>query len=118
MVYQFLEKCCRRFAVSQSVRAVERALDILLCITREEPTRSLTQIAESVNMSKATVHRLLTALEKKRFITRDKVPGRYCLDHRFIEMAAISRSANIDKALNGSAHDIPSKRQFKNSYTV
>jgi IclR family transcriptional regulator, KDG regulon repressor len=75
--------------LSQSVRAVERALDILLCFTRKEPTRSLTQIAESVHMSKTTVHRLLTTLEIKRFITRDKATGLYRLGFRFIEMAAL-----------------------------
>jgi DNA-binding IclR family transcriptional regulator len=42
----------------------------MLCFSREEPTRSLTQIAEAVQMSKTTVHRLLTTLESKRFITR------------------------------------------------
>ena len=75
--------------MSQSVRAVERALDILLCFSREEPTRSLTQIAESVHMSKTTVHRLLTTLENKRFISRDKVTGLYRLGLRFIEMASL-----------------------------
>jgi IclR family transcriptional regulator, KDG regulon repressor len=75
--------------LSQSVRAVERALDILLCFTREEPVRSLTQIAESIHMSKTTVHRLLATLENKRFITRDKVSGLYRLGFRFIEMAAL-----------------------------
>jgi IclR family transcriptional regulator, KDG regulon repressor len=75
--------------LSQSVRAVDRALDILLCFTREEPARSLTQIAESVHMSKTTVHRLLTTLEIKRFITRDKITGLYRLGFRFIEMAAL-----------------------------
>jgi IclR family KDG regulon transcriptional repressor len=73
----------------QSVRSVERALDILLCFSREDPTRSLTQIAESVHMSKTTVHRLLTTLENKRFITRDKASGLYRLGFRFIEMAAL-----------------------------
>jgi IclR family transcriptional regulator, KDG regulon repressor len=73
----------------QSVRSVERALDILLCFTREEPVRSLTQIAESVHMSKTTVHRLLTTLESKRFITRDKTTSLYRLGVRFIEMASI-----------------------------
>jgi IclR family KDG regulon transcriptional repressor len=73
----------------QSVRAVERALDILLCFTRDEHTRSLTQIAESVHMSKTTVHRLLTTLENKRFITRDKVTGLYRLGFRFIELASL-----------------------------
>jgi len=72
----------------QSVRAVERALDILLCFTSDEPARSLTQIAESINMSKTTVHRLLATLENKRFITRDKVTGLYRLGLRFIEMAS------------------------------
>ncbi len=75
--------------MSQSVRAVERALDILLCFTREEPTRSLTQIAESIHMSKTTVHRLLATLENKRFITRDKGTGLYRLGFRFIEMASL-----------------------------
>lgn len=75
--------------MSQSVRAVERALDILLCFTREEPTRSLTQIAEAIHMSKTTVHRLLATLESKRFITRDKVTGFYRLGFRFIEMASL-----------------------------
>ncbi|MDR0842148.1 MAG: IclR family transcriptional regulator [Acidobacteriota bacterium] len=75
--------------MTQSVRAVDRALDILLCFTREEPTRSLTQIAESVQMSKTTVHRLLTTLENKRFINRDKVTGMYRLGFRLIEMASL-----------------------------
>jgi len=71
------------------VRAVERALDILLCFTHEEPTRSLTQIAEAIHMSKTTVHRLLATLESKRFITRDKATGVYRLGFRFIEMASL-----------------------------
>jgi IclR family KDG regulon transcriptional repressor len=79
----------RRFVLSQSVRSVDRALDILLCFTREEPVRSLTQIAESIHISKTTVHRLLTTLENKRFITRDKITGLYRLGFRFIEMASL-----------------------------
>jgi IclR family transcriptional regulator, KDG regulon repressor len=75
--------------LSQLVRAVERALDILLCFTREDPVRSLTQISECVGMSKTTVHRLLGTLESKRFITRDKVTGLYRLGFRFIEMASL-----------------------------
>jgi DNA-binding IclR family transcriptional regulator len=75
--------------LSQSVRAVERALDILLCFTPKHPTLSLTQIAEAVQMSKTTVHRLLATLEHKRFITRDKASGLYRLGFRFIEMASL-----------------------------
>jgi DNA-binding IclR family transcriptional regulator len=71
------------------VRAVDRALDILLCFTRDEPSRSLTEIAEAIHMSKTTVHRLLATLENKRFITRDNNTGLYRLGIRFVEMASI-----------------------------
>jgi IclR family transcriptional regulator, KDG regulon repressor len=87
--------------LSQSVRSVERALDILLCFTREDPTRSLTQIAESAHMSKTTVHRLLTTLENKRFITRDKTTSLYRLSFLFIEMASVVLQ---DVALHRWAH--------------
>jgi DNA-binding Lrp family transcriptional regulator len=65
--------------VALSVRAVERALDILLCFSTEEPIQSLTQIAESVNLSKPTVHRLLASLEKKQFIAKDQATSQYRL---------------------------------------
>ncbi len=97
--------------MSQSVRAVERALDVLLCFTGGTSTRSLAQIAESVQMPKATVHRLLTALEKKRFIAKDKVPGRYSLDLRLIEMASMSAHTG-----SGNAPEMPARRQFADSF--
>jgi DNA-binding IclR family transcriptional regulator len=75
--------------VSNSVRAVERALDILLCFTQDNPTLSLTQISEHVGMHKSTIHRLLTTLEAKRFVIRDKSSGMYQLGFRFVELASI-----------------------------
>jgi IclR family acetate operon transcriptional repressor len=75
--------------MSQSVRAVERALDILLCFSKDKPTLSLTEIADQVGMHKSTIHRLLATLESKRFITRDKTTGSYQLGFLFIEFASI-----------------------------
>jgi hypothetical protein len=80
VVYHGLPQILKEVPVPLSVRAVERALDILLSFNGEEPTRSLTQIAESVHLSKPTVHRLLATLEKKRFIAKDMSSGRYRLD--------------------------------------
>jgi hypothetical protein len=65
--------------VALSVRAVERALDILLCFSAEGSALSLSQIAESVHLSKPTVHRLLATLEKKRFIAKDQATSQYQL---------------------------------------
>ncbi|OGO09050.1 MAG: hypothetical protein A2Y61_07195 [Chloroflexi bacterium RBG_13_60_13] len=78
-----------RAAVSESVRAVERALDILLCFTQAEPDLSLTQIAERVQIHKSTVHRLLATLESRRFVNRNEVTGSYHLGLRFVEMASL-----------------------------
>lgn len=75
--------------MAEPVRAVDRALDILLCFTREQPSLSLTQIAEAVCMSKTTVHRLLATLESKRFVAKDKSTGLYRLGFRLIEMASL-----------------------------
>jgi IclR family acetate operon transcriptional repressor len=75
--------------MSQSVRAVERALDILLCFSKNKPTLSLTEIAEQVGMHKSTIHRLLATLESKRFLTRNKTTGMYQLGFLFVELASI-----------------------------
>lgn len=75
--------------MSQSVRAVDRALDILLCFSKEKPNLSLTEIAEQVGMHKSTIHRLLATLESKHFIIRDKSSGMYQLGFLFLEFASI-----------------------------
>jgi IclR family transcriptional regulator, KDG regulon repressor len=75
--------------MSESVRAVERALDILLCFTHDGPVLSLTQISEQVGMHQSTVHRLLATLESRRFVHRDRATGFYRLGFRFIEMASL-----------------------------
>ena len=63
--------------MSESVRAVERALDVLRCFSRQTPELNMTQIAERIGVHKSTVHRLLATLEKNRFVERDPVTGIY-----------------------------------------
>jgi DNA-binding IclR family transcriptional regulator len=74
--------------LSESVRAVERAIDVLLCFGSEERGLTLTQIASRVKMSKSTVLRLLTTLESRRFINRDHATRLYHLGFGFIEAAS------------------------------
>lgn len=70
-----------------TVRAVERALDILLCFT-EEPELSLTEIAGKSGLHKSTVHRLLASLEGKGFILRSPSSEKYRLGFRLWELSA------------------------------
>ena len=75
--------------MSEPVRTVDRALDILLCFRQDEPVLSFTQITERISVPKSTAHRLLTTLERKRFIIRDKTTRKYQLGFRFIEIASM-----------------------------
>lgn len=70
-----------------TVRAVERALDILLCFTDAEDL-SLTEISARVELHKSTVHRLLASLEGKGFIIRNPASDRYRLGFRIWELSA------------------------------
>src|SRR4030066_2479740 len=76
--------------MSESVRAVERALDVLLCFTNQTPALTMTQIAEHVGIHKSTAHRLLATLENKRFIQRDQNTGIYRLGIRLLQMAYLT----------------------------
>ena len=71
----------------QTVRAVERALDILLCFTVEVEL-SLTEIAGRIGLHKSTVHRLLASLEVKGFVIRDPQTEKYRLGYRVWELSA------------------------------
>lgn len=74
-----------------TVRAVDRALDILLCFTIRTDW-AMTEIAEHVGLHKSTVHRMLATLEEKGFIERDHDTDRYHLGLKIWEL-----SANLSK---------------------
>lgn len=76
----------------KTVRAAERALDILLCFI-QKPELSLTEIARLTQLNKSTVYRLLATLEEKGFLSRDPDTEKYRLGFRIWELSAhLSRS--------------------------
>jgi DNA-binding IclR family transcriptional regulator len=84
----------RNAALSESVRTVERALDVLLCFTSQTPELTMTQIADQIGINKSTVHRLLGTLEKRRFVQRDPATGAYQLGIRLFQMAYLTLEHN------------------------
>lgn len=76
--------------MSESIRAVERALDVLLCFTSQSPELNMTQISEKVGMHKSTVHRLLATLERRRFVQRDPLSGIYRPGIRLLQMSYLA----------------------------
>ncbi|MDQ0495217.1 MULTISPECIES: IclR family transcriptional regulator [Paenibacillus] len=69
-----------------TVRAVERALDILLCFTADSDL-GLTEIASKIGLHKSTVHRLLTTLEDRGFVVRNAATEKYRLGFRIWELS-------------------------------
>ena len=80
--------------MSKSIRAVERALDVLTCFSHQTPELTMTQIAEHTGINKSTVHRLLASLEGKRFVERDQATGLYRLGLRSLQMAYLTLEHN------------------------
>lgn len=75
-------------------RAVDRALEILLCFSQDEPSLTLTQISERVGMHKSTVYRLLTTLENKHFIQRVEENGTYRLGLGLVKLGFLVLRSN------------------------
>ncbi|MGA8941281.1 MAG: IclR family transcriptional regulator [Thermoactinomyces sp.] len=70
-----------------TVRAAERALDILLCFV-DKTQLGMMEIAERTGLNKSTVFRLLATLESKGFVKRNQQTEKYELGFRIWELAA------------------------------
>jgi DNA-binding IclR family transcriptional regulator len=71
----------------KSVRAVERAIDILNVLKTRGQGVGISEISQELDLAKSTVHRLLVALTKKGVVHQDQETGRYSFGYRILEMA-------------------------------
>jgi len=96
--------------MSESVRAVERALDVLMCFTSQTPELTMSQISELIGINKSTVHRLLATLEGKRFVERDPLSGVYRPGIRLLQMAFLTRDHNnLRRLVTPLLHELSSQ---------
>jgi IclR family transcriptional regulator, acetate operon repressor len=65
----------------KSVRAVERAIEILEAFTKNKPTMSVLEIQKEVGLSRPTLYRLLETLASKGLIRAHGTPQRFSLDY-------------------------------------
>jgi IclR family transcriptional regulator, KDG regulon repressor len=69
-----------------TVRAVDRALDILLCFSRSDDGLNLSEISREVHLHKSTVHRLLMSLQQKGFVRKHPQSEKYLLGWSVLEL--------------------------------
>lgn len=61
------------------INSVDRALDILILLYREQREMGVTEIANGLGVYKSTVHRTLATLENKGFVQQNSESGKYWL---------------------------------------
>ena len=71
----------------------ERVINILDYLTLTPGSKSITEISKYLQMSKSTVYRIMSSLEKAIWVTQNPTTGRYYLGAKSIEfsLSIISR---------------------------
>ncbi len=77
---------------SENVRAVGRALDILLAFSEEAPELSAGELLKRVDLSRPTLYRLLYTLEEKGFLVSVGEPQRFRLGPAVARLAHVWKS--------------------------
>ena len=65
--------------MNDSIRSVDRALDLIEALSESGAKLGPTKLAELTGMDKSTVYRLLTTLKGRGYVDRDKASGTYSL---------------------------------------
>jgi DNA-binding IclR family transcriptional regulator len=78
-----------------NVRAVERALQVLDCFSKEQISFSLVEISREIGLYPSTTLRMLNTLENHDYVYRDPDSHRYFLGSRLLQLNQIS-FANFD----------------------
>jgi IclR family acetate operon transcriptional repressor len=72
---------------TQTVRAVERAIDVLDVIKTSGGAAGVSEISQEVGLAKSTVHRILVALSNKGVVHKDGDTELYSFGHKVFEFA-------------------------------
>src|SRR5258707_13646240 len=78
----------------ESVRAVERALEILLAFKAGDKSVMVAELLTRVNLSRPTLYRLLNTLEQAGFLSSSGEPQRFQLGRSVAQLAHVWLSDN------------------------
>jgi IclR family KDG regulon transcriptional repressor len=68
----------------ESIRAVDRAIDVLNAFTHRTPEQSIEEISRTVSLPRATVYRILYTLERRGLVQFDPESSKYRLGFQFL----------------------------------
>ncbi|WP_408007961.1 IclR family transcriptional regulator [Pseudalkalibacillus sp. A8] len=71
----------------QSIRSVDRSIDVLQSFSIEEPTLTVEEISEKTNIPHSTVYRILYTLERRGYVRFSEKTSTYRLGVRLMEFS-------------------------------
>lgn len=74
---------------TENVKSVERAMQILNCFSIESPELGITELSKKFKVSKSTIHRLVTSMQKHGFLEQDPVSQKYRLGYNILRLSEI-----------------------------
>jgi IclR family transcriptional regulator, KDG regulon repressor len=75
---------------ASQLKTLSLALQVLECFDVQRPERGVTDLANALGVSKATVFRVLATLQRYDYIRQNPATGRYGLGRRLREIGALS----------------------------
>jgi len=70
------------------VQSVERALDILDCLAEYPKGCGIGELSKNLGLSKSTIHRIITTLKYKKYVTQNKDNDKYQLDIKVLTLSS------------------------------
>ncbi len=79
--------------MSETVRSVERAIEILSCFSIEKPRLTVAEISNITGLNKSTAFRLLASLESKGMVEKITNTHQYKLGIKILELGNVVQSS-------------------------
>lgn len=85
----------RDHSKAQILKSLDTGLRVLGSFDGVRPARGVTELAEELGASKASIYRVLVTLERHRYVVQDPVSGRYRLGSRVMQLGQAA-AAHLD----------------------
>jgi len=79
---------------SKKINSVNMALEILNSFSVEKPVLGITELSKKLEVSKSTIHRLITTMLKQGYIERDIATQKYKLGLSILRLAEVINRSN------------------------
>ncbi len=92
------------------VQSVERALDILDCLAQYPKGCGIIELSKNLNLSKSTIHRIITTLKYKGYVTQNTETDKYQLGLKVLNLSnSIINSMDLISVARPYIHEFANK---------